>query len=283
MSDIIVIQPQVSTVDVTEQVNSVVVSSVGVTGPAGATGATGSSGVVTVNAPITNSGTSTAANLSVSAGSTSAAGILQLTDSTSSTSTTTAATPNSVKSAYDVAITRSTMKLVSGVYYRQPTPSSGSITTLGTGSNRFTCIYVPSTTSFDRLAIRSGTSFSGTQTMRLGIYADTDGKPSTVILDAGTVSVSAANTNYEITISQSLNAGYYWLCMCTQGTAPATATYIGAPLGIAIVNPFMSAGASTPDANLNTGYQQDSVSGAFATATSLFLSAQPRYTWIRTA
>jgi hypothetical protein len=39
----------------------------------------------------------------VAAGSTSSAGILQLTDSTSSTSTTTAATPNSVKSAYDLA------------------------------------------------------------------------------------------------------------------------------------------------------------------------------------
>lgn len=39
----------------------------------------------------------------VVAGSTSAAGVLQLTDSTSSTSTTTAATPNSVKTAYDLA------------------------------------------------------------------------------------------------------------------------------------------------------------------------------------
>jgi hypothetical protein len=37
------------------------------------------------------------------AGTTSAVGIVQLTDSTSSTSTTTAATPNSVKSAYDLA------------------------------------------------------------------------------------------------------------------------------------------------------------------------------------
>lgn len=39
----------------------------------------------------------------VAAGTTSARGTLQLTDSTSSTSTTTAATPNSVKSAYDLA------------------------------------------------------------------------------------------------------------------------------------------------------------------------------------
>ena len=47
---------------------------------------------------ITNAGVAT-----VAAGSTSAAGKLQLTDSTSSTSTTTAATPNAVKSAYDLA------------------------------------------------------------------------------------------------------------------------------------------------------------------------------------
>lgn len=45
--------------------------------------------------------TATKANLPT--GSTSTAGIVQLTNSTSSTSTTTAATPNSVKSAYDLA------------------------------------------------------------------------------------------------------------------------------------------------------------------------------------
>jgi len=42
-------------------------------------------------------------NVTLPAGSTSVAGILQLTNSTSSTSTTTAATPNSVKTAYDLA------------------------------------------------------------------------------------------------------------------------------------------------------------------------------------
>ena len=45
-------------------------------------------------------------NPSVVAGSTTVAGKLQLTDSTSSTSITTAATPNSVKSAYDLANTK---------------------------------------------------------------------------------------------------------------------------------------------------------------------------------
>jgi hypothetical protein len=59
--------------------------------------------VVTVNAPITNSGTSGSANISVSAASTSAAGVVQLSDSTSTTSSVLAATPTAVKSAYDLA------------------------------------------------------------------------------------------------------------------------------------------------------------------------------------
>ena len=58
---------------------------------------------VTVTAPLgVTSGTTTPA-LTVSAGTTSAAGVLQLTDGVTSSSTTTAATPNGVKTAYDLA------------------------------------------------------------------------------------------------------------------------------------------------------------------------------------
>ncbi len=58
---------------------------------------------VTVTAPLgVTNGTTTPA-LTVSAGSTSAAGVLQLTDGVASSSTTTAATPNGVKTAYDLA------------------------------------------------------------------------------------------------------------------------------------------------------------------------------------
>jgi len=78
----------------------------GAQGPKGETGnngADGSSGVVTVNLPITNSGTSSAANLGIQDATTAQKGAVQLTDSVSSTSTTTAATPNNVKAAYDLA------------------------------------------------------------------------------------------------------------------------------------------------------------------------------------
>lgn len=61
------------------------------------------------NVTLTPDATNDKITFSVADGSTSAKGILQLTDSTSSTSTTTAATPKSVKLAYDLASTAQDM------------------------------------------------------------------------------------------------------------------------------------------------------------------------------
>ena len=60
------------------------------------------------NVTITTDATNDKVTFAVADGSTSAKGVVQLTNSTSSTSTTTAATPNSVKSAYDLANTAKT-------------------------------------------------------------------------------------------------------------------------------------------------------------------------------
>jgi hypothetical protein len=58
---------------------------------------------ITATTPLTGGGTGGDVTVGIQAASTSQSGAVQLTDSTSSTSTTTAATPNSVKSAYDLA------------------------------------------------------------------------------------------------------------------------------------------------------------------------------------
>ena len=60
------------------------------------------------NVTITPDATNDKVTIAVADGTTSAKGIVKLTNSTSSTSTTTAATPNSVKSAYDLANTAKT-------------------------------------------------------------------------------------------------------------------------------------------------------------------------------
>ena len=58
---------------------------------------------VTASSPLTGGGSSGAVTIGIQSASTSQSGAVQLTDSTSSTSTSTAATPNAVKSAYDLA------------------------------------------------------------------------------------------------------------------------------------------------------------------------------------
>jgi hypothetical protein len=146
----------------------------------------------------------------------------------------------------------------------------------------YTPILIDSTTSFDRLAFQSGSTFLGTATVRLGIFANSNGNPATLILDAGTVSVTAASTVYEITISQSLDAGFYWLAFCQQGTAPSTSVYFGATGDAAAVNMSIG-GAASPNSLAIAGQIQSNVSGAFSNAASLSQSTIAIYTWIRAA
>jgi hypothetical protein len=197
----------------------------GATGAKGDTGDQGPSGVIAVTAPITNSGTSTSATIGVDAGSTSTAGVLQLTDSTSSTSTTTAATPNAVKSAYDLAIQSLQMiRPISTAYYRALSGSTTG-TNISANTTTYTPIFFSDSGTFDRIACRSGTGFVGTSSVRLAIYNDNNGRPGTVLLDAGTVAPAAANTGYEITISQAFTAGIYWLAINTITAATTNAYY----------------------------------------------------------
>lgn len=130
----------------------------------------------------------------------------------------------------------------------------------------YTMFYVNKTTTFDRIACVTGSTFSGTATVRLGIYnSDSTGKPTTVVLDAGTVSATAATTNYAITISQTLAAGQYFLAANTQTAATTNTLQGNAAQTIVTVNlPFSSSTATT----YTTGWQEDSITGAFATAVS---------------
>ena len=158
----------------------------------------------------------------------------------------------------------SSLGFQSGQYYAPP--SSGNVTL--TPANQlvhYVPFYVSTTTTFDRIAVRTATGFSGTATVRLGIYNNdaATGKPSTVNLDAGTVSCTATGVIYTITINKSLNAGWYWLAFCTQGAA-ATNNFQGKTI-------YQTAPFANKFDGLNAivGYTQSGVSGAFATAGTL--------------
>jgi len=97
---------------------------------------------ITATSPLTGGGSSGAVTVGIQAASTTQSGAVQLTDSTASTSTTTAATPNSVKSAYDLANTANTTANTATTTANAAIPKS-TVTTAGdviyaTGSSAVT-------------------------------------------------------------------------------------------------------------------------------------------------
>jgi hypothetical protein len=173
------------------------------------------------------------------------------------------------------------MPFISGYYYKSPsvTTSLGAVATVNT--TYYTPFFVPVTTTFDRIAVRTGNGYSGTGSVRMGIYNSTSGKPSTLILDAGTGATASANQTVAITISQQLTPGIYWVAANSQ-TAATTNTFVGpltANATIYIGQPLASNQAGI------IFYSQSSVTGAFADAASLSdgVATGGLYTFLRAA
>lgn len=236
MSDLIVVQPQVTELTVTEQVNQVTVASVGVqgakgdTGATGATGATGSSGVVSVTAPITNSGTSTAANIGIDLA--------------------------------NIALKYASpwqVKYRAGYWYEAKNGAQILNATYAINRMNLLPIFIQESITIDRIGGECFTAVASS-TFRLGIYnSDSNGVPSSLLLDAGTIDTSTTGLK-SITISQSLTAGLYYLAAAQQGGA-SSATMRAYHNVIGNHSPVASTSMSTT--NYQTGYNQDSVSGAF--------------------
>ena len=134
-------------------------------------------------------------------------------------------------------------------------------------------VFLP-TASYDRISMRSG-AYVGTATVRMGLYnaSSTTGLPTTVVFDAGTVSPSATDTNYEITISQSLTAGYYYMAINLQAKTGDGDYLTGGALATPGL-PFLMTTTSFAASPGNFSYFTESgVTGAFATAGSLTASS----------
>lgn len=85
--------------------------------------------------------------------------------------------------------------------------------------------------SYTGLSVMGGTA-AATMIMRLGIYNNdaTTGLPSTLLVDAGTTgAMSTATSQYIVTISQTLEAGTYWLAAAIQTSNNASCITAVAP------------------------------------------------------
>jgi hypothetical protein len=152
----------------------------------------------------------------------------------------------------------------SGAYYTGFTTGlSGSIA-FTTNTVYYSPFFVTQATTFDRIAVRGGTSMTGTATVRLGIYTNLNGKPTTLLNDYGTVSLSASVTG-EVVISKLLQRGWYWLAAAPQASTGNNAIMAANPLQATFnlrIAPSFTA--------LNyAGWQQTGVTGAFTTAGTL--------------
>jgi hypothetical protein len=156
-----------------------------------------------------------------------------------------------------------------GYYVRNGASVALSDTTLTNNVAYYMPIYLAAS-SYDRISCRTGASFSGTATIRLGLYnADaTTGKPTTVVFDAGTVSCTAISTSYEITISQTLTAGWYFLAFNTQSNATVN-NFSTVGSTNAIVSGILPNYSSLQNNSTSSYYTQTGVTGAFATAGTL--------------
>ncbi len=88
----------------------------------------------------------------------------------------------------------------------------------------------------------------------------------------------------EITISETLSTGLYWLAFCQQGTAPTTATYSGNSGSATIFNyliPF--SGAGSLNASNIIGYTSNPHTGAFPSTPTFGVAAAAAFVWLRTA
>lgn len=123
----------------------------------------------------------------VSAASTTNAGIVQLTDSTSSTSTTTAATPNAVKSAYDLANNAVSISLYQAMMGQSSSvidvPDRVMVTAnnAGTAGNITVSLFTPSSNlTISQITVASAGAQVGAILIRLGLYTF-DGTTATLV------------------------------------------------------------------------------------------------------
>lgn len=130
---------------------------------------------------------------------------------------------------------------------------------------RYTPIWVPEARTLAEIAVETTASASLGGVLRLGVYSsNSSGRPSTRLLDAGTVDATvAAGLLAKTGLSLALTEGLYWAAVVSQGS-PLTPPTLRALLGF---SRFVNLGITSGGSGRN-GYSEAAVSGALpATAT----------------
>ena len=154
---------------------------------------------------------------------------------------------------------------------------TGTNTTGGTASAsnnavRYQPIWIGQTVNVTGLGIDVSTANAGASAVvRLGIYANASGRPGTVVVDAGTASLSTA-VGKELTFtSTQLTTGWYWLAIATQSldTAGSNPAFRAVSTATSLT-PRTSVPSNT--ASQNAQLSSTGITGAFAATPSVSIT-----------
>jgi hypothetical protein len=172
-------------------------------------------------------------------------------------------------------------KLTSADYISFNNASSTPAAARAQGREYCQFVQFPFDITLDRLSIFVGTAGSAGAVVRLGIRNDNNGRPGTVLLDAGTAATTTSNAYPTITVSQTLLANTpYWLSATAQGT-PVTGALTRVPTNLWFGG---QVGQTTQNQAAAFGYYQDSVTGAlpstFTGSNPVQINNADGYVWV---
>lgn len=129
----------------------------------------------------------------------------------------------------------------------------------------FVPVYLHRAQAWDGVGVQVITGAVG-GTVRMGLYADNDGYPGDLIVDAGSVAASTNGVTITAAIDEDLGTGLYWPAAVVQGAQITVPCGSNASLQgiLAYQNHTGPLGASSTW--FRTGYRTDSVSGALPAA-----------------
>ena len=224
---------------------------------------------IAVTSPITGGGSSGSVTIGVSAASTAAAGVVQLSDSTSTTSSVLASTPTATKSAYDLAaaaVPKSTVTTAGDVIYAT---GSSAVTRLGIGTANQVLAVNSGATAPEWKTVNSGSftkvqtsTFSGvtsTTTTFDGVFTSTY-KNYMIVMTNLTGSVSSTTLSFQLRNAGSTigTSGYYGARL---NNATVNSISNAASVGIVVLNTSGMAGNINMIVNRSVSPIQGSFSG----------------------
>jgi hypothetical protein len=170
---------------------------------------------------------------------------------------------------------------VSGNYY--VCGNHGAVSTQSQANNyaRYHPWVVTQSITITRVWASFRTAGEANSVLRIGIYANdaTTQKPSTLLLDAGTISTGTGNAGtistggtpgvYEITCSLALTPGLYWVTGITQGASTTVPVIDVYPTSYISWNHPLGTSLPSLSSSQSPGWGQSGVSGALANAGTL--------------